>query len=252
MEKVLELMKRMGEETSSRNYWDYLITDYPIILQEGLIKSYDSRLVFNSICDSFHLRKNGKATEHILLKMQGEEYVYIGDAFHNKGENGEDNISISLDGNENFITKIEEKFNSYGWSLFRKDETLDGKTIFLFEKRYPTSFQVKNLLSIGKEEIYHITNDRLRNKILKQGLIPKESKYIGFQNEPRIYFWINEEDVFDSVNNLKSNEKNILLKINLSELNLEHKFYIDHRLHNAIFSLEPIPPKAITIIETIV
>ena len=106
MEKVLDLMKRMGEPISTTSVWGKMITDAPIIINEGLITSYDSRMVLNAICDSFHLAKNGNRKEMLLYTIRGTEYVYIGDAFLGKEENGEDVIKITLDTNEEFIKTI--------------------------------------------------------------------------------------------------------------------------------------------------
>lgn len=58
MDKTLDLMNRMGETVSTESMWGHMIERNPIVLSEGLITSYDSKLALNAICDSFRLRKN--------------------------------------------------------------------------------------------------------------------------------------------------------------------------------------------------
>ena len=248
MEKVLDLMRRMGESVSTRSFWDYLLTDAPIIINEGLITSYDSSTVLNAICDSFHLAKNGNRREILTYTIKGLEYVYIGDAYLRKTENGEDIIKITLDTNESFIEKITERMNKYGWALYRTESEYD-KTVFYFEKRYPTCGTIGKLLRFTNK-LYHIAPENVVNKILKQGLVPKESKTHGLENEPRIYLWLNEpEDTqWEVMFKTKGNVKGVLLSIDLTKLKPDHKIYFDNRMPNALFSLEPIPNNAIEII----
>ena len=47
----------------------------------------------------------------------------------------------------------------------------------------------------------------------------------------------------------RSSESSTTLRIDLSKLDPEHKFYIDPRMYNALFTLEPIAPTAITIVK---
>lgn len=132
MNKVLDLMKRMGEDISTLSFWDKLIDEKPIVLKEGLITSYDGEIVLNAICDSFHLRRNGKTPKISTGPLRGSDYIYIGDAFLSK-ENEEEIIKIKLEAKEDFIDVIKKRLEKYGWSLFRKDKDENNKTIFNFE-----------------------------------------------------------------------------------------------------------------------
>ena len=248
MDKILEMMNRMGISVSTSNVYEKLFEEQPIFLNEGLITSYDSKMVLNAICDSFHLKKNGKEKDFIYTKFKdGYEYIYIGSAFLMDTESGEEEIKIILDTNESFISNIEQRMNKYGWSLYRQDKDLDNKTIFTFEKRFPTCFKPKHLLKFT-DFIYHKTSKDIVNKILKQGLIPKESKSPGFKNEPRIYFWFDNDDSDDNLMKLKIHGDLITLEIDLNKLNPEHKFYFDNRMPSACFTMEPIPPQAIKVL----
>ena len=251
MEKVLDLMTRINESVNySDNYWDYLISDNPIVIKEGLIKSYDSEMVFKAICQTFHLRNEGKERNFILLKLKGEEYTYLGSAFLDKQENGEDIIKIKLDYNEDFIKTIIKRFEKYGWSLYRDDKDLDGKTIFYFEKKFPTKFIAEKLNKIGVNYLYHVAPKKIKKKILKQGLIPKESKTPGFYNEPRIFLWLLEEDAYYWFNNNNIiNQDKILIQIDIRKLNPTHNFFVDGRLYDTLYVKDPIPNNAIKIIE---
>ena len=124
MKKVLDLMKRMGEPISTTSVWGKMITDAPIIINEGLITSYDSTMVLNAICDSFHLAKNGDRKEMLLYTIRGTEYVYIGDAFLGKEENGEDVIKITLLQNQyrsdiNVIDGIFDQYEGKVYSIYK-------------------------------------------------------------------------------------------------------------------------------------
>lgn len=247
MNKVLDLMKRMGEDISPLSFWDKIIDEKPIFLKEGLIASYNGEMVLNAICDSFHLRRNGKAHKISLEPLRGIEHVYIGDAFLTK-ENEEDIIKVRLDADEDFIDVIKKRLEKYGWNLFRTDKDEDNKTIFSFEKRYPTSFYARNILNIT-DKIYHIGPSNIIDKVKKQGLIPKESKSPGFYNEPRIYFSF-EKDYYDleDLASIRDVDSMVIFEIDVTKLNSEHKFFWDGRMPNAFFSLEPISPNAITVI----
>lgn len=248
MNKVLDLMKRMGEDISPLSFWDKIIDEKPIFLKEGLIASYNGEMVLNAICDSFHLRRNGKTHKISLEPLRSIEYVYIGDAFLTK-ENEEDIIKVRLDVDEDFIDVIKKRLEKYGWNLFRTDKDEDNKTIFSFEKRYPTSFYARNILNIT-DKIYHIGPSNIIDKVKKQGLIPKESKSPGFYNEPRIYLSF-EKDYYDleDLASIRDVDSMVIFEIDVTKLNSEHKFFWDGRMPNAFFTLEPIPPKAINIIK---
>lgn len=248
MNKILDLMKRMGENISPTSFWDKIIDEKPIFLKEGLIASYNGEMVLNAICDSFHLRRNGKTHKISLEPLRGIEHVYIGDAFLTK-ENEEDIIKVRLDADEDFIDVIKKRLEKYGWNLFRTDKDEDNKTIFSFEKRYPTSFYARNILNIT-DKIYHIGPSNIIDKVKKQGLIPKESKSPGFYNEPRIYLSF-EKDYYDleDLASIRDVDSMVIFEIDVTKLNSEHKFFWDVRMPNAFFTLEPIPPKAINIIK---
>lgn len=248
MNKILDLMKRMGENISPTSFWDKIIDEKPIFLKEGLIASYNGEMVLNAICDSFHLRRNGKTHKISLEPLRGIEHVYIGDAFLTK-ENEEDIIKVRLDADEDFIDVIKKRLEKYGWNLFRTDKDEDNKTIFSFEKRYPTSFYARNILNIT-DKIYHIGPSNIIDKVKKQGLIPKESKSPGFYNEPRIYLSF-EKDYYDleDLASIRGVDTMVTFEIDVNRLNPEHKFFWDGRMPNAFFTLEPIPPKAINIIK---
>lgn len=248
--EIIELMNRMGENISTTSVWGKVITETPIIINEGLITSYDSQMVLNAICESFHLSKNGNRVESLSSLIKNKKYVYIGDAYLTN-ENDEDVIKICLDTNISFIETISKRMEKYGWSLFRQDDTLDNKIIFSFEKRYPTTGTVGKLLRFTKT-LYHIAPQNVINKIMKQGLIPKPSKTPGFTNEPRVYLWVNKPqdmqwgDIFKTRSNTNTNA--VLLSIDLTQMDENHKIYFDNRMEGTLFSLEPIPPHVITIV----
>ena len=246
MEKILDLMKRMGENISPLSFWDKMIDENPIIIKEGLITSYNFEMLLNDICYYFHLRKNCQ-TKISIEPLRGTEYIYIGDAYITK-ENEEEIIKVRLDTNEDFIDIIKKRLEKYGWNLFRKDKDENNKYIFSFEKRFPTSFVARNILKIT-DKIYHVGPSNIVEKVKRQGLIPKESKSPGFYNEPRIYFSFENDYNWDMIASIREVKSMVTFEIDVTKLNPEHKFFWDGRMPNAFFSLEPIPFTAITVIE---
>ena len=246
MDKILDLMNRMGEPITSSNYWEVRMKETPIVLQEGLITTYHPNTTLNAICKSFNLRQNGENKQYSLPQIMGEKTSYIGDAYLIKNKYSDDTIKISLDFNEDIITHIEKRMNKYGWSLYRIDKNIEGRNEYYFEKLFPHSFLTKHLQPYF-DFIYHVAPINIKDKILKQGLIPKESKTPGYKNEPRVYFSTNFNDALDW--DIETQRNNVIFKIDLNKLNPEHKFYIDARMVDTLFSKEPIPPTAIEIIE---
>ena len=69
MDKILDLMNRMGEPITSSNYWEVRMKETPIVLQEGLITTYHPNTTLNAICKSFNLRQNGENRQYSLPQI---------------------------------------------------------------------------------------------------------------------------------------------------------------------------------------
>ena len=135
--------------------------------------------------------------------------------------------------------------------------TIAGKTVvgdkkhFLNETsgtailQYEAKFDV--LLGKHPKKLYHLTTAEKLNKILKNGLTPKNSTKFFNYNE-RIYFSMDENSL---INFLKTKSDMIekinfvVLEINESSLPSAMRFFRDPNFDNGVYTLENITPQAI-------
>ena len=103
--------------------------------------------------------------------------------------------------------------------------------------------------------LYHITSKHRVDNILRYGLEPR-SENSRFDYPNRIYF-ISPKTSSEMLNNIKnvlSNDKNVILKINIKQLVHKPKFFLDPSFDeqcNAYWTNESIPPFCITKINNI-
>lgn len=104
--------------------------------------------------------------------------------------------------------------------------------------------------------LYHIAPLRVLNKIKRQGLTPRANGRIASHPE-RVYLFIEKPEdwkvIADEFRKSNINEPYCLLKIYKQKMNQSVKFYYDSNalLNNpAVYTYEPIPPSAISLIDT--
>ncbi len=243
--ETLDLMKRMGESLPNFSYYEVLMNQKPLLIKEGLIMTYPTDNVVSILSSLYGLKINNKTN----LLGRNEEKNENGNINVVKLNGEEDTIIITLKNNSLF-NDINAHCLKYGWVNYRTDEENKNK-IYYFEKRFGDRFTANALKNMCKK-IYHITSSTLKNKILKQGLVPKESKTHGFKNEPRIYFRIDlpsKEQAY-SLNLMKFNlAPPIVFEIDVEKLDKSHAFFFDSRWQNSIFTFEPIPVNAIRLMD---
>lgn len=233
---ILEMMKRIGEDLPNFSEYDVIMNKCPLIIKEGLIKTQPTSLTVDSLKINFNLFDDND--KNVGNNYNGKIKVI---SINEKSEV----IVITLFNND-IITKIKEKCLVYGWINYR---TEDNK--YYFEKRFGDRFSASQLLNMTKK-IYHITSSTLINKIKKEGLIPKESKTLGFENEPRIYFRLDipSKEQAHELNLMKFNfAPPAVFEIDVNKLNKNQSFFYDSRWLNSIFTFEPIPINAIRLME---
>lgn len=103
--------------------------------------------------------------------------------------------------------------------------------------------------------LYHICPLRVVDKILMQGLTPRNNGRIASHPE-RVYLFLDYNKEWRNIaKNFKFSGKNepyVYLKIDTRKLNPQVKFYYDSNTMSgcpAIYTLEPIPPTAIEVID---
>lgn len=209
--------------------------------------SYPTDRVVDTISSLYHLTTSGNKNNPIYDKLRGNEEE-TGD-ISIKHPNGKDEvIVVSLPDKGEVFDGINAHLLKYGWVNYRTDETANGYE-FYFEKKFGDRFSVKQLLKVT-DKIYHATSSRSIKKITSQGLIPKESKTPGFDNEPRIYFRVDmpSKDMAEDLARMKGdNSPSVVLEIDLMKLNSSQSFFFDPRWPNSIFTFEPIPPSAVRV-----
>lgn len=245
---------------SAEKGWQWLITPFdvlhdrqPLTIKEGLIATYPTERVIKSLSGNFNLTVNGgKGSLGGLWKLKGlEEPSPVGDIRVVKPNGEEEIILLTLPKDSKFQESIDKLLLKYGWFNSRTDE--DGSSLkYYYEKKFGDRFSVRQLRNMT-DFVYHTTSSRVKEKILKQGLVPKESRTPGFNNEPRIFFRPDVPTFEDAeaICRMKGDyAAPVVLEVDLSKLNQFQSFFFDSRWRNSIYTFEPIPPEAIRVMKT--
>ena len=242
---ILNLMSRMGEDiTFPSNAFEARLNVMPLIIEEGLIKSYPVEDVVNTIANLFHLNVNGTDP---LMNWHEFRGISVSGNIYQTTDNGEDTvIKIVLPKDSENFNNINSKMLKYGWfnSTSYEDQ---NNIVFVFERKFGDRFTAKQL-SKQFNIIYHVTNSKFKDKISKQGLISKASKTPGIDNDERLYFSVSEPSESDAKNVVAMHGKEetpIVIKAYVDRLNPNTNFFFDPRWSNSIYTFEPIPITAI-------
>ena len=238
--EIISFMKRMGENIdNSSNYYLYL-ENYrpPVIMEEGLIKSYDIDAVIGFMSKFFHLKKE-KEEGLSLLKIAGKEEQFNGEIRKQCGENGTE-IIVAKIYDDTILDKLNYYFKKYGWFNSR----IDGNE-YLYEKKFDEVIKAFQLLK-HTDKLYHVTSKENKNNILKKGLRAKTATNPnGYMNNERVYLFLNKPT--DNEMYLFGPDS-IIIEVDIAKLPETYEFYFDPRMENALYCYENIPSKAIKII----
>lgn len=238
--EIISFMKQMGEEIdTSSNYYLYLENfKPPVIIEEGLIKSYDIDAVIDFLSKFFNLKteEDGGLS---LLKMVGKEETFNGEIKGCHGQNDTETIVVKLYNNA-ILPKLNYYFKKYGWFNSR----IDGDE-YLYEKKFDEVIKGFQLLKYT-DKLYHVTNIESESNILKKGLrVKTATNPSGYMNGERIYLFLNKP----SDNEIRMFwPSNIVLEIDITKLPETYEFYFDPRMKNALYCYENIPPQTIKVI----
>ena len=246
---------------------------YGYSLTEGLITSYPIDKVIDILSRELYLKRlkdyNRNFSTDYLISLTTRRSEYCGTIQKIKGSNDTDRISITVakDGynkNKELLDKYLVPSGYFCYGIYNDSyESEDGKyafDTFVYEKKFDND--VTNSIFKYKRELYHITLNAYVDKILRQGLKPKDSEWINdlFPAKDRIYFFLNDVTntvfknpeiyFFDKENKNTYNTGYTLLKIDVSKLNKNIKFYSDPRQNNSVFTYDSINPEAIKIVDT--
>ena len=233
-------MKRMGEDIDiSSNYYLYLENfKPPVVIEEGLIKSYDTNRVIGLMSRFFNLKTEGEGGLS-LLKMVGKEETFNGEIKRCHGQNDTETIVVKLY-DDSILPKLNYYFKKYGWFNSRVDDNE-----YLYEKKFDEVIKAFQLLEYTSK-LYHITEKKNESNILKKGLrVKTATNQNGYMNSERIYLFLNEPS---DIEMLMLSPRNILIEVDITKLPETYEFYFDPRMKNALYCCENIPQQAIKVI----
>ena len=245
LKEVYSYMRRIGENVSDRNL--YLLVEnlsLPVIINEGLISSYDAYKVVGFISKAFGLENLSDNTIS-LSKIKYPDQKLSDTIKVGAGENGCEVIRLCLDNTFQYKDKIDFYMNKYGWFLSRIDDDETGQSL-TYEKKFDTyclCFQLRRYTNY----LYRVVSEKRLDTVLRKGFKPKsKNSPDGYMNSERVYLYLNEPDSNEKL--ISFTKDPVVLRVDLSKINDDTKFYFDPRVNNALYTYEPIPSTAIELL----
>ena len=239
VDKSVSLMKRMGESIDSTNFVLYENNfKVPFLIEEGLIKSYPVNSVMSFISKAFNFKYRD---ERNLEDLFGEGHEYHGRIYKEKGtQNSCERITVETNGNFKDQEKLDFYMEKYGWFLARIDDN-----VLTYEKKFDEYATVFQLLAHGIESLYHVSSSENAENIIRKGLKPKSrTNKNGYMHGDRVYLLLNEPTNEDLIVSFPLKDYAVF-KVDLNKVNETNKLYFDPRIHNALYTYEPISPQSI-------
>lgn len=218
--------------------------DLKTYINEGLIWTYDPYFTIERTIKKFNLYNdeillddaidnntinypNNHQKQEDIIKIR--KYAKSFNIKYNDENEKEKSLKIKND--------LNSFFNTFGW-YYSNEKIEDNKIFYIYHPKF--QHQINDKISKECKYLYHYTRHNLKNKILKEGLVPK-SKDINLNYESRIHLL---KDKIENLNNddkneikqkiLDKSEKLIEIKIDLSILDVVN-FYIDPNLKNSSY-----------------
>jgi hypothetical protein len=218
-------------------------------LYEGLIKSYNYNSTIKLIQKKFKINqivyKNNKI--RIYIRKSYKLYNKTMNMFLNDFK--EFNKLLNVCGWDiSTFQYVDKKLNLFKYSEL--DKIINNKEIIqitcLLEPKY--QFEYFDI----KDNLFHISHIKNRNKILKKGLIPKSQSRINHPD--RVYCFYNKVDFEEYSKKLykfSKIKKKVFDIFKIDVNNLKNKWIKDINFNNAVYTLENISPYHITHLKTI-
>ena len=198
-------------------------------IQEGLIRTYPI----------------GKTREYLInLYSFDESQVEI------FNDNGVDKLRFIIPNNNNIILKIKKAMDLCGYFCsVEKEYPYIDKWIYL-------NFEPKNQNEVNEyvrnmKIIYHVTQEKNVDKIIKNGLTPRFKNPL-FSYPERIYLFVEEtppDEIYNLTKQLKTvrkdEKKHCLLIIDVEKIPDNVSFYLDPNYGCGVYTKDNIPPSAI-------
>lgn len=218
-------------------------------IEEGLIKTYPIERVVSHIADAFDISNKEEDIEY--YEENGEISTDInGLIFVDKGYNDAEVIHCIVPIGVKGLSQIDRLMLKYGYIKGSVAHAGDCDDIW-YEKKFDDK---ANELLKNQTYLYHICPIKVLNRVLTKGLIPKDSQWIEFTHNSRVYLFINKPSEYEFkyfCNNFRSekntNDPMALLRINIRDIeNID--YYIDPRMPNAVYTYDNISPKIIEVV----
>jgi hypothetical protein len=173
------------------------LLDYSEFLSEGLISTYPISIYQDTLLNNLSFLNDKDISYHISINYNNETFnIKLSKIFF------DDVIPINSICNNlgYFITKFKiyrnnkENIIKYNSSTFEYDIQNNDGLILYYESKFDTQANVPN-------KIYHTTNVKNIEKILKNGLYPKSTSKLEYHYE-RIYFYENVQQCIGIIKKL--------------------------------------------------
>ena len=211
-------------------------------LNEGLIRTFDEKTVLTHLCKYLNFTDDYGYFVHNPDKVNGFAVMV-------ELENSEIGFDIIFPDSEQADKKVAETMSLCGYFKSASDEFCKGYVRNRYEKKFQDRIKSKIVENNG---IVHITKKKRLEKILKNGLVPRQEKKLSYHPD-RVYFALGPIS-----NNLLLGLKAMLIPYNKldkfvalrikPEITEVVDFYYDPNMNNALWTYDNIPPEYIEVI----
>lgn len=231
-----------------------LCLNKPFYIQEGLIRTYPIEQTVNSLAKVLRLEVCNSEQDCIryINSTESANILPSGAIAITDGKNDCKCITVAIEDNDKNKEIVDRRLNTCGY--FEAYTKHVGDWVVL---RYEAKFDIKATeIVYNRPYLYHLCPKLIKDKVLNHGLVPKESKWPGFDNDVRVYLFLDKfsnTQLRKMINHFQLHKvfggSYLYLRINTCQLPQGMKFYCDPHMYGAVYTKENIPPEVIEIIE---
>ena len=269
IDKGFSIMVRMG----LINEYDRTLKKHKFVLEEsiddiileGIHRSYEIDDMVRILSKHYNID-----LEDNFLETGSDIGIRVSGFLKSRTEFGSDEgLVASLIVNKDFPDKekLRQFFKTCGWTQSEDDFVYDRNVdyiVMVFEKN-----KQEDAIDVG-EHVYHLTPASKVLKIMKNGLAPRSGNKSGFRHIERVYVLLNKPGTIMAHNfatdlwrasleqqTLDKNKLSVMLNSEMPPYALleidvrkckDIKFYGDPNLIGGVWTLDNIPPQAITVL----
>lgn len=230
-------------------------------VESGLIEEIVKKNINNFIKESLIKTYPSVKTVQYLDRQLADKLNYIYKIIPDKYSDGTighciDVILHKSEYTENSFNQIDDIMEYCGYNFSNKKKSKGDVIVLTFEPKYKT--MPSN--NTEKKYLYHVTNEKVLNKIFNKGIVPKSStNKNGYSYPERVYLFKDANLAFQYLAFLKMKNKSerfAILVIDLNKINYDVKLHDDVMFLNngkcyAVWTYEPIPPYSISVAQRV-